>query len=56
MTAGLWRCCVAFGLAALRYFVTDELRVEAHAVEDTPLAAAAFFLGFLALMPFEMAP
>lgn len=45
---------LSFGIAALLYLVTEELLVEAHEVEDTPLTAATFFLGFLALMLIEM--
>ena len=46
---------LAFGVAALLYLVTEELLVEAHETEDTPLATATFFAGFLALLLLEMA-
>ena len=46
---------LAFGVAALLYLVTEELLVEAHETRDTPLAAATFFAGFLALFLLEMA-
>jgi zinc transporter, ZIP family len=38
---------LGFGVAALLYLVTEELLVEAHDTEDTPLVTATFFLGFL---------
>ena len=45
----------AFGLVALLYLVTEELLVEAHEQPDTPVATAAFFTGFLALLLLEEA-
>ena len=39
---------LSFGTAAMLYLVVEELLVEAHEVEHTPLAAGAFFAGFLA--------
>ena len=41
---------LALGLVALLYLVTEELLVEAHEVKDTPLVAAMFFVGFLAVI------
>lgn len=38
---------LAFGAAALLYLVTEELLVEAHEGEETPLLTAMFFLGFI---------
>jgi zinc transporter, ZIP family len=38
---------LGFGVSALLYLVTEELLVEAHLLEDTPLATAMFFIGFL---------
>jgi ZIP family zinc transporter len=38
---------LGFGVAALLYLVTEELLVEAHQTDDTPLVTATFFLGFL---------
>ena len=55
LTGGLLAGVLAFGVAALLYLVTEELLVEAHETEDTPLATATFFLGFLALLLLEMA-
>jgi ZIP family zinc transporter len=55
LTGGLLASVLAFGVAALLYLVTEELLVEAHETEDTPLATATFFLGFLALLLIEMA-
>lgn len=45
---------LSFGAAALLYLVTEELLVEAHATPETPLLAATFFVGFLALLLVEM--
>ena len=45
---------LSFGAAALLYLVTEELLVEAHNVPETPLLAAAFFLGFLVLFIIEI--
>lgn len=45
---------LSFGAAALLYLVTEELLVEAHEVPETPLTAAMFFLGFLALLVIEI--
>ncbi|WP_409946002.1 ZIP family metal transporter [Rubrivirga sp. S365] len=55
LTGGVLAGVLAFGVAALLYLVTEELLVEAHDTPDTPLAAATFFLGFLALLLLEMA-
>lgn len=40
---------LAFGAAALLFLVTEELLIEAHEVEQTPLITSAFFAGFLVL-------
>ncbi|GAA5501177.1 hypothetical protein Dxin01_00908 [Deinococcus xinjiangensis] len=40
---------LSFGAAALLFLVTEELLIEAHEVEQTPLITSAFFAGFLAL-------
>lgn len=45
---------MSFGVAALLYLVTEELLVEAHEVDETPVLTSMFFLGFLALMLIEM--
>lgn len=45
---------LAFGAAALVYLVTEELLVEAHEVKETPLSAAMFSLGFLAILMADM--
>ncbi len=55
LTGPLLAGVLAFGVAALLYLVTEELLVEAHETEDTPLATATFFAGFLALLLLEMA-
>ncbi|MEP6689082.1 MAG: hypothetical protein ABJC36_12110, partial [Gemmatimonadales bacterium] len=39
---------------ALLYLVIEELLVEAHEVEETPLATAMFFLEFGALFVLDM--
>ncbi len=38
---------------ALLYLVTEELLVDAHEANDTPLLTAMFFVGFLALFVLE---
>jgi len=40
---------LAFGAAALLYLVVEELLVEAHEAKKTPVLAAMFFAGFIAL-------
>ena len=40
---------LAFGAAALLYLVVEELLVEAHEANDTPVLAAMFFVGFIGL-------
>ncbi len=45
---------MSFGVAALPYLVTEELLVEAHEVDETPLLTSMFFVGFLALLLIEM--
>ena len=42
------------GTVALLYLVVEELLVEAHEVQETPLATAAFFAGFLLFLVLEM--
>lgn len=38
---------LAFGVAALLYLVTDELLIEAHAIEEKPSSTLWLFAGFL---------
>ena len=45
---------MSFGVAALLYLVTEELLVEAHEVDETPLLTSMFFVGFIALLLVEM--
>ncbi len=45
---------MSFGVAALLYLVTEELLVEAHEVDETPLLTSMFFVGFIALLMIEM--
>lgn len=40
---------LAIGAAALMSLVVEELRVEAHEVNETPSLAAMFFVGFIDL-------
>lgn len=40
---------LSFGAAALLFLVTEELLIEAHEVQQTPLITAAFFAGFIIL-------
>jgi ZIP family zinc transporter len=44
----------SFGMAAILYLVTEELLVEAHEVEETPLLTGTFFAGFLVLPVIDM--
>jgi ZIP family zinc transporter len=45
---------LSFSMAAILYLVTEELLVEAHEVEETPLLTATFFAGFLVLPVIDM--
>ena len=45
---------MSFGVAALLYLVMEELLVEAHELDETPLLTSMFFVGFLALLLIEM--
>jgi zinc transporter, ZIP family len=45
---------MSFGVAALLCLVTEELLVEAHEVDETPLLTSMFFVGFIALLMIEM--
>ena len=45
---------LSFSMAAILYLVTEELLVEAHEVEETPLLTATFFVGFLVLPVIDM--
>jgi ZIP family zinc transporter len=38
---------LGFGVSSLLYLVTEDLLLEAHDTEDTPLITATFFVGFL---------
>lgn len=49
LSGGWLLAILSFGTAALLYLATEELLVEAHEREDTPLVTALFFVGFLAL-------
>ncbi len=46
---------LSFGLAALLFLVTEQLLVEAHREQETPLSTALFFVGFLAFVLLGMA-
>lgn len=50
----LMEASLAAGAAALIYLVTEELLVEAHEVKETPVSAAMFSAGFLAIMIVDM--
>lgn len=54
MSSELMEAALAFGAAALVYLVTEELLVEAHEVKETPISAAMFSAGFLAIMIVDM--
>ncbi len=45
---------LAFGSAALLYFVTEELLVRAHDLGGTRLVTSLFFLGFVAVFSAEL--
>ena len=52
---GMLHGVIAFAIAALLYLVVEELLVEAHEVEETPMATILFFAGFLSVMMMETA-
>ena len=54
MSDEVMEAALAFGAAALVYLVTEELLVEAHEVKETPVSAAMFSAGFLAIMIVDM--
>lgn len=45
---------LAFSAAALLYLVTEELLMEAHAVEEKPISTLALFGGFLAFWSIQL--
>ena len=45
---------LSFGAAALIYLVTDELLIEAHTVEESPVSTLWLFAGFLLFWGFEL--
>ncbi len=45
---------LAFGVAALLYLVTDELLVEAHAIEEKPSSTLWLFVGFLVFWSIQL--
>lgn len=45
---------LSFGCAAFLYLVTEELLVEAHQGAESPVIAAIFFVGFLAIFLLDM--
>lgn len=53
LSAPLLTAFYSFALIALLYLVTEELLVEAHEHEDTPIIASMFFVGFLGLLMLE---
>ena len=53
LTGAALEFVLAFGAAALLYLVIEELLIEAHEARDTPLATAAFFIGFLMLFAID---
>lgn len=56
LSGSIHTAMIAFGTAALIYLVTEELLVEAHEhrVQENPLTAALFFVGFLLLITLEL--
>jgi ZIP family zinc transporter len=55
LAAGPLSAVLAFGVSALLFLVTEELLVEAHETEETPLLTAVFFTGFLLFLLLGMA-
>jgi zinc transporter, ZIP family len=45
---------LAFSAAALLYLVTEELLMEAHAVEEKPISTLVLFAGFLAFWSIQL--
>lgn len=45
---------LSFSMAAILYLVIEELLIEAHEVEETPLLTATFFAGFIVLPIIDM--
>lgn len=45
---------LAFSAAALLYLVTEELLIEAHEVEETPISTLVLFGGFLAFWSIQL--
>ncbi len=45
---------LAFSAAALLYLVTEELLIEAHAVEEQPVSTLVLFAGFLAFWSVQL--
>jgi ZIP family zinc transporter len=45
---------LAFSAAALLYLVTEELLIEAHEVEEKPIATLVLFGGFLAFWSIQL--
>lgn len=54
VTSHILTVVLAFGLAALLFLVTEELLVEAHEAEETPLLTTTFFVGFLLFLVLGM--
>ncbi len=50
MSPTVLTAALGFGVAALLFLITEELLREAHEQEDTTLATAIFFVGFLELV------
>ena len=45
---------LAFSAAALLYLVTEELLIEAHEVEEKPVATLVLFSGFLVFWSIQL--
>ena len=45
---------LAFSAAALLYLVTEELLIEAHTVEEKPIATLVLFSGFLVFSSIQL--
>lgn len=50
----IFHAVVAAGVAALLYSVIEELVVEAHREQESPVMATMFFVGFLVVLLLEI--
>ncbi|KVE31213.1 ZIP family metal transporter [Burkholderia sp. TSV86] len=53
LPTNVYAALLGLGTVALLYLVTEELLTEAHEIPETPLATAAFFVGFIVFFLIE---